>query len=49
MIAINLCAKCGDIIEDGKECNDHPDTKFLTYKSEHEAFAGEALMEYIYG
>ena len=45
MIKINLCSNCGDIIEEGKECSHHPDDQFITY----EAFAGEALMEYIYG
>ena len=49
MIKINLCSNCGDIIEEGKECSHHPDDQFITYESKDEAFAGEALMEYIYG
>jgi len=49
MIAINICTNCGDIIEEGKECSDHPDHELLTYQSNNEAFVGEALMEYIYG
>lgn len=48
-LKINLCANCGDIVEEGKDCDRHPDDQFITYESKDEAFAGEALMEYIYG
>ena len=49
MILIKLCSNCGDIIEDKKICKLHPKDSFIIYKSNNEAFVGEALMDYIYG
>ena len=47
-LKINLCTNCGDIVEEGKDCENHPDEQFITYEGT-EGFAGEALMDYIYG
>ena len=48
IITTAICPKCGDIIEE-QECQSHPDQALLLYESQHEAFVGEALIEYIYG
>ncbi len=48
MIVTAICPECGDIIEE-QECQQHPDTNLLIYASQHEAFVGETLEDYLYG
>jgi len=48
MMITAICPECGHIIED-QECNSHPDTELIVYQSKDEVFAGEAIIEYLYG
>jgi len=48
MMITAICPQCGDIIEE-QECSNHPDTELIVYQSKDETFAGEAIMEYLYG
>ena len=48
MIITAICPECGDIIEE-QECNNHPGTELIVYRSHHETFVGEAIEDYLYG
>jgi len=48
MIVTAICPECGDIIEE-QECQAHPDTNLITYRSAHEEFVGQAIEDYLYG
>ena len=48
MITTAICPECGDIIEE-QECEAHPDTALIVYRSQNEAFVGEAIEDYLYG
>ena len=47
MITTAICPECGDIIEE-QECKAHPDTTLIVYRSQNEAFVGEAIEDYLY-
>ena len=48
MIITAICPECGQIIEE-QECQAHPETALIVYKSKSESFVGEAIEDYLYG